>query len=113
MRAFQLLVSILLVAIVGYTAITIDRHGWDLLPIFFGDIAKMNWPGQFNFDFLGLLILSGLWVSWRHRFSPLGIGLGLLALFGGVLFLSAYLLVASLQSRGNVSTLLLGPGRTR
>jgi len=29
----------------------------------------MQWPGQFNLDFMCMLLLAGLWVSWRHRFS--------------------------------------------
>ena len=37
-----------------------------------------------------------------------GLGLGLLALFGGSLFLSAYLLIVSLQAKGNINELLLG-----
>ena len=63
MKAFQLLLMTIFMAIVGYTLVTISRHGLNLLPIFFGDIAKMGWPGQFNFDFLGFLILSGLWTA--------------------------------------------------
>lgn len=80
--------------------------------IFFGDIAKMEWPGQFNLDFTFMLTLSALWVAWRNAFSALGLALGLFALFGGALFLSAYLLVLSLQTNGDVRMLLLGPGRS-
>ena len=58
------LVTVLLV-IVGYTFPVVANHGLGLLPIFFGDIAKMEWPGQFNLDFLGFLTLSGLWIAWR------------------------------------------------
>ena len=73
-----------------------------------GDIDAMTWPGQFNLDFMYMLTLSGIWVSWRHHFSASGLGLGLLALFGGSLFLSAYLLIVSLQAKGNINELLLG-----
>jgi len=67
--------------IAGYTSVVVARHGLGLLPIFFGDMATMTWPGQFNLDFLSLLTLSGLWVAWRHRYSAAGLVLGLLALF--------------------------------
>jgi len=82
-----------------------------LLPVFFGDMAAMGWPGQFNLDFLCMLVLSGLWVAWRHRFSGLGIALGLLACFGGAFFLTAYLFVVSFAARGDMQELLLGKPR--
>jgi hypothetical protein len=74
-------------------------------------MAKMGWPGQFNFDFMGFLALSAIWVGWRHRFRPAGLGLGLLAFFGGMMFLSLYLLIESYRTRGDIATLLLGPER--
>lgn len=111
MGAFRILLLTIFVVIAGYTAIVIANHGMGLLPIFFGDMATMSWPGQFNLDFLCMLLLSGTWVAWRHRFSPAGIMLGLLALFGGAFFLSAYLLVVTVRER-DVRILLLGPGRS-
>jgi hypothetical protein len=94
-----------------YTGVVVANHGVNLLPVFFGDITKMVWPGQFNLDFMGMLALSGLWVAWRHRFGASGIALGICAFFGGVLFLSAYLLVESFRSAGDIRTLLLGLNR--
>jgi hypothetical protein len=111
MNAFRLLLGMLFLSVAIYTGIVIASHGWNLLPIFFGDIAAMTWPGQFNFDFMGFLLLSGLWVSWRHHFSPGGIVLGLFGVFGGVLFLSLYLLIASYDAEGSAKHLLLGNSR--
>ena len=111
MNALRLFLGVIFLAVAIYTGIVIANHGWNLLPIFFGDMAAMTWPGQFNFDFMGFLLLSGLWVSWRHQFSPSGIALGLLAVFGGVLFLSLYLLIASYYAEGSVKNLLLGTNR--
>jgi hypothetical protein len=51
------------------------------MPIFFGHMIATNWPGQFNFDFKKFVLLSGLWVSWRHHFSMGGIALGIAAFF--------------------------------
>ena len=59
MGAFRILLALFIVAIISFTGVVIANHGWNLLPIFFGDIAAMTWPGQFNFDFLCFLILSG------------------------------------------------------
>lgn len=112
MNAFRAFLIALWVVVACYTAIVASSHGFGLLPVFFGDIAAMTWPGQFNLDFMCMLMLSGLWVSWRHHFTLGGLGLGLLAIFGGSFFLSAYLLIVSLQARGNVRELLLGKTRT-
>ncbi|HEX4895673.1 MAG TPA: hypothetical protein VFV11_05015 [Solimonas sp.] len=111
MTLFRGFLIILWLVLVGYTALVIQDHGLGLLPIFFGDMAKLTWPGQFNVDFLMMLSLSALWVSWRHGYSAPGLALGLMALFGGALFLTTYLLVISLQTGGDTRAMLLGPGR--
>lgn len=112
MNAFRALLVVLWLIIAGYTAIVISNHGLGLLQVFFGDMAAMGWPGQFNLDFMSLLTLSGLWVAWRHRFSGPGLALGALAFVGGGLFLAAYLLVVSFQARGDINEVLLGKSRT-
>lgn len=111
MAAFRAFLVAMFVVIAGYTLVVASNHGTNLLPVFFGDMAAMEWPGQFNLDFMCMLLLSGLWVSWRHRFSAAGLVLGLIAVFGGALFLSAYLLVASIRAKGDVGALLLGQAR--
>lgn len=111
MVLFRVLLAIMLVTLLVYTSIVIANHGMNLLPVFFGDIAAMGWPGQFNLDFSGFLILSALWTSWRHHFSTLGLALGVVAIFGGMGFLTVYLLVASYQVNGDIKALLLGPKR--
>lgn len=108
MFAFRAFLVAIFVLIAAYTSVVAANHGINLLPVFFRDIAVMAWPGQFNLDFTCMLLLSGLWVSWRHQFSPAGLVLGLLAVFGGALFLSAYLLVASFRSKGDIRALLVG-----
>lgn len=111
MTAFRLLLVVIFVAISLYTAFVVAEHGLGLLQVFFGDIAAMGWPGQFNLDFLCFLVLSALWLAWRHHFKPPGLVLGVLGFFGGALFLSAYLLVASYRAGGDVRVLMLGPSR--
>lgn len=111
MTAFRVLLIVLCVILAGYTGVVIANHGMGLLKVFFGDIAAMGWPGQFNLDFLFMLLLSALWVAWRHRYSSAGLLLGLLALFGGSLFLAVYLLVVIGQARGDMKEVLLGKSR--
>lgn len=108
LRTFLILVF---AAILVYTVLVGLEHGWNLIAVFFGDIASMTWPGQFNLDFFTFLLLSGLWLSWRHNFSPGGLALGLAGVFGGMLFLSAYLLIVSIQAKGDMREILMGKSR--
>lgn len=111
MITFRVFLAAVFLTVAVYTSTTVSLHGLDLFAVFFGDIAKLGWPGQFNLDFLMFLLMSGLWLAWRHDFSALGLGLGLLGVFGGSPFLSAYLLAASFSARGDMRVLLLGKRR--
>jgi len=111
MSGFRVLLVALLTGVLVYTAFVVAEHGLGLLSVFFGDILAMGWPGQFNMDFLGFLVLSGFWLAWRHDFSPAGLALGVLGLCGGMPVLAGYLLITSYRVRGDVAALLLGPGR--
>lgn len=111
MRTFRLFLVVVFLCLGTYTVAVGVRHGWNLLPIFFSDIVAMTWPGQFNFDFMTFLALSGLWLAWRHQFSPAGIVLGILGFFGGMMVLAPYLLYASYQAKGDPGILFLGRSR--
>jgi hypothetical protein len=109
--AFRTLLVAMLIVLAGYTAVVISNHGPGLLAVFFGDMATMGWPGQFNLDFMFMLALSAIWVAWRHDFSVAGVALAALAFLGGALFLTIYLLIVSRQVDGDVRRLLLGSSR--
>ena len=111
MTAFRALLILLWAILAGYTTIVISTRGTSLLGIFFGDMATMGWPGQFNLDFMFMLTLSALWVAWRHDFSLVGIVLALLALFLGSLFLTTYLFIVSWQVNGDMRQMLVGKSR--
>ena len=108
MSLFRALLLVILVAVVVYTIPVLLNHGLTLFAHFFGDIAKMGWPGQFNMDFLGFLILSAFWTAWRNQFSAGGFGLGVLAFFFGAPFLTTYLLYLSFATGGNAQQMLMG-----
>lgn len=108
MMTFRIFLAAMVSVIVVYTAVVVANHGLNLLPVFFGDILKMEWPGQFNLDFLGFLLLSAFWTAWRNEFSPVGFGLALLALFFGTPFLTIYLLFLSVRTGGDVQAMLMG-----
>ncbi len=111
MTLLRALLLVMLVSLLAYTGVVISREGTDFVSAFSRDIARMTWAGQFNVDFLCLLVLAALWVAWRHRFSAVGIVLAVLVLIGGTIFLSIYLLVESARSGGDALALVLGPRR--
>jgi hypothetical protein len=108
MKLFRTYLVVVLACLTVYTLFVGSNHGWNLLPIFFSNIVEMTWSGQFNLDFMTFLGLSGIWVAWRHQFSASGIALGVVAFFGGMMFLAPYLLYVSVQASGDVKVLLLG-----
>ena len=109
MVVLRLVLAAHLAVLAVYSAVVIANHGWNLFPAFFGDMAAMGWPGQFNLDFMGFLMLSALWTAWRNAFSSMGLLLAVAAFFGGMMFLSIYLLILSFGVR-DVGELLLGNG---
>ncbi|OWK31322.1 hypothetical protein [Sphingomonas dokdonensis] len=108
MTGFRVLLIAMWIVLVGYTALVIAGHGMGLLPIFFGDMARLTWPGQFNLDFLCFLILSATWTAWRARFAAHGLLLAPVALLGGAGFLLPYLLFLTIAARGDMRRVLLG-----
>lgn len=112
MTAFRALITLLWLGLAGYTAVVVSRHGIGLLPIFFGDIVTLGWPGQFNLDFLCFLILSALWTAWRNEFSATGLLLAVPAFFGGAGFLLPYLLILTFREKGDLVRVLVGNRRS-
>lgn len=112
MAAFRLILVLLFLWVVIYTIPVLASYGLaPLFPTFFGDMAALTWPGQFNADFFGFLLLSGTWVAWRNHFSPTGLVLALFAVLGGIPFLTAYLFIMSFKVDGDLRLLIMGPGR--
>lgn len=111
MPVFRFFLATLFLALSAYTLVVGWAHGWNLIPFFFAEIQAMTWQGQFNFDFMGFLLLSATWCVWRHQFSPLGWAFAILGATGGILFLSVYLLVLSYTTKGDIKAMMLGPCR--
>ena len=108
MLAFRALLGFFIICVSAYSSVVISKHGWNLFTVFFGDMFAMNWAGQFNTDFTCFLTLSGLWLAWRHKFTPMGILFGVLGFFGGIMVLAPFLLYISIKDKGNISKMLLG-----
>ena len=110
MQGIKWLIAGMVALIWIYSGAVMLRDGLDFLTPFVSAILTVTWPGQFALDFLLYLILSAIWVAWRHGFGGKGIVLGGAMLFGAVVFLP-YLLITALRSGGDPAVFLLGTKR--
>ncbi|MCU0375109.1 MAG: hypothetical protein MUF24_07360 [Chitinophagaceae bacterium] len=101
-----LVVQIILLLIATIAAV--QQQGWNLFPIFIENVKALNWNGQFNLDFSCYLLLSGLWIMWRHRFAPSAVIGGAFAMVAGILAFAPYLLYLLFAEKGNLVKVLLG-----
>lgn len=108
MTAFRIYLILAWTALATFTAFVIGRDGLGLLPVFFGAIRDGHWPGQFNADFLTMLVLSGLWTGWRGGWTRTASALAVAAFLLGGGFLMAYLLILLRREKGDMKRVLLG-----
>jgi len=111
MTAFRIFLLVFFAALFVYTMKVGLEHGWNLIPPFFNEVQALTWQGQFNFDFMGFLVLSAIWCAWRNNFTPFGFGLAVFSVTGGMLFLTAYLAYLSITTGGDMKTILVGSHR--
>ena len=110
MKAFRVVLAAIFLTTLTYTIVVGGNHGLNFIPIFFGDILAMNWPGQFNVDFTFHIFLAALWMAWRNNFSFSGYLLAALAFVGGIHVLVGYLFYTSYQV-SDIKELLVGKAR--
>ncbi len=111
MTALRVLWVSMFVGMALYTGLVVSEHGWTLFSVYARDIASLTWAGQFNIDFACYLMFSSLWIAWRHQFAPVGIAMSAIASVAGILFFAPYLLIISVQAKGNTQEILLGKAR--
>ena len=46
MAAFRIFLVVIFLIIAGYTSVVASNYEMGLLPVFFGDMAKLEWLGQ-------------------------------------------------------------------
>lgn len=102
------LLALQTVAIFVYTALSVRNEGWDLFTIFVNNLTSLTWNGQFNLDFSSYLLLSGLWILWRNKFSPASLLIGGVATILGILFFAPYLLYLLYIENGDLRKVLVG-----
>jgi hypothetical protein len=105
------LTSILIVMIAAMSVYTITaamNEGINLFAVFADNMTSLGWSGQFNLDFTCYLILSGLWIMWRDRFSGSSILLGVAAMILGILLFAPILIYWIMKEKGDLRAVLLG-----
>lgn len=107
-NAFRFLLVSMAILVMVYTGLAMQNEGTDLFSVFFGNINSLGWNGQFNLDFACYLLLSGLWIMWRNRFSGSSILISLAASIIGIIFFAPYLLWCLYQSKGDIKLMLTG-----
>jgi hypothetical protein len=75
--------------------------------VFIGDFSH-PWRAQFNTDFTIHLLLVAAWMIYRSKNWLVGLVFGFLAINLGGVFTLAYILVASIQAKGDFRKVLLG-----
>jgi hydrogenase-4 membrane subunit HyfE len=105
------LTSILIVMIAAmavYSIAATMNEGINLFAVFSDNLTSLGWSGQFNLDFMCYLILSGLWIMWRDRFSSSSIILGGAAMILGILLFAPILIYLIKKEKGDLRAVLLG-----
>lgn len=92
----------------AYTVAAFNNEGASLFNIFLFNVQSFNWNGQFNLDFSCYLILSGLWIMWRKKFSLSSMASGVAAIVIGIIFFAPYLMYLIAQEKGNLRNVLIG-----
>jgi len=105
---FKALLIIQTLLLVIYTVYAVKNDGWSLFQVLINNIQSLNWNGQFNLDFSCYLILSGLWIMWRNKFSFSSILIALVAMIIGIMFFAPYLFYLLIVEKGDLKKVLTG-----
>jgi hypothetical protein len=105
---FKMLLLSLSLTVAVYTGMVIQKEGINFFAVFIENMLAVNWNGQFHIDFMCYLILSGLWIMWRERFSVSSIALACCAMVIGFIFLAPYVLYLLAKENGNFKKVLTG-----
>ena len=108
MTLFRLFLGVLWLLILFVTIRAMGGEGWAGTDHFVADMMAHSWRAQFNTDFSAHLLLMGLWVAWRNKFSVAGFVLAFFCAMGGGLVSLIYLLVLSFIHKGDAKAVLLG-----
>ena len=95
-------------ALVGYTLYVVMHEGWNFLEVAVSNVGSLTWSGQFSLDFACYLLLSGLWIMWRSKYSVPSVVMGVAAMILGIVVFAPYLFYLLVQEHGDLRQVLLG-----
>lgn len=91
-----------------YTFYVGVNEGWNFMEVAVANVISWNWNGQFNLDFSCYLILSGLWILWRNKFTVPSMIIAIAAMVLGIVVFAPYLLYLIFKEKGHLRSLLVG-----
>jgi len=95
-------------ALLVYTGFAVKLEGWTLFQVVSNNISDLNWNGQFNLDFSCYLLLSGIWIVWRNKFSGSSFIIAIIAMIIGIIVFAPYMLYLIIKENGDYKKVLLG-----
>jgi hypothetical protein len=95
-------------ALLVYTSFAVKSEGWTLFQVLINNITALKWNGQFNLDFSCYLLLSGIWIVWRNKFSGSSFIIASIAMIIGIIAFAPYLLYLIIKENGDLKKVLLG-----
>ena len=104
----KILLALMAISVSVYTIFAFQNEGGNLFQIFISNLAALNWNGQFSLDFSCYLILSGIWIMWRNRFSVSSIVFAMFATIIGITLFAPYLLFLLYKEKGDIKKLIIG-----
>ena len=105
---FKVLMVALTLILAIYTGMVIKKEGINFIVVWIENIINLSWNGQFHVDFMCYLLLSGVWIMWRDRFSFWSMALACCAMVIGFIFLAPYVLYVVAKENGNFKKVLTG-----
>lgn len=105
---FAGLLIIQTLGLIVYTIIAIQQDGMNFLARAQEFVLSMTWMGQFALDFSCYLLLSGLWIMWRNKFSGRAISIAIIAMILGIIVFAPYLLYLIITEKGDIQRVLVG-----
>ena len=103
--------AVLVIQTIGllvYTYLTMQNDGLNFFAKALAYPMTFEWIGQFSLDFSCYLLLSGLWIMWRNRFSGAGIAIAIVAMILGIIVFAPYLLYLIAKEKGDLTKVLVG-----
>ena len=91
-----------------YTFFAFRNEGARLFTQFYSTVLNGGWNGQFNLDFSCYLVLSGIWLMWRNKFSAVSVALGIIVSILGIIAFAPYILFLLVREKGELKRLLVG-----